>query len=395
VRGRRRSGRSTAETANRAKDGFLANVSHELRTPLSPILTWARMLREGKLNAEQSRRAIEVIERNALMQAKLVEDILDVSRITEGKLKLTVRPTALSEVVQAAVETVRATAEAREVRLQVVLDTSLPPIPGDPDRLQQVVWNLLSNAVKFTPKGGRVHVVLERVNSHVEIAVSDTGRGIAAEQLPHLFERFWQADSSTHGRMGLGLGLTIVRHLVELHGGTITAESPGEGKGSTFTVKLPVLPFARLAGETVRRHPVDRTPEPVAPPTSTRLDGIRVLVVDDEPDSNEVVRVVLDQCGAEVRTAGSTAHALEKLNHWTPDVIVTDIGMPGDDGYGLLSAIRAKSDPVSRVPVLALTAYVSVDDRVRLLSAGFQMHVGKPADPGELAAAIASLARAR
>jgi CheY-like chemotaxis protein len=318
-----------------------------------------------------------------------------VSRITEGKLKLTVRPTALSEVVQAAVETVRATAEAREVRLQVVLDTSLPPIPGDPDRLQQVVWNLLSNAVKFTPKGGRVHVVLERVNSHVETAVSDTGRGIAAEQLPHLFERFWQADSSTHGRMGLGLGLTIVRHLVELHGGTITAESPGEGKGSTFTVKLPVLPFARLAGETVRRHPVDRTPEPVAPPTSTRLDGIRVLVVDDEPDSNEVVRVVLDQCGAEVRTAGSTAHALGKLNHWTPDVIVTDIGMPGDDGYGLLSAIRAKSDPVSRVPVLALTAYVSVDDRVRLLSAGFQMHVGKPADPGELAAAIASLARAR
>ena len=235
--------KQAAETANRAKDDFLANVSHELRTPLSPILTWTRMLREGRLNAEQSHQAVEVIERNALMQAKLVEDILDVSRITEGKLRLTVRPTVLSEVVEAAIETVRAAAEAREVRLHVVLDTSLPAIPGDPERLQQIVWNLLSNAVKFTPKGGRVHVVLERVNSHVEIAVSDTGRGIPTDQLPHLFERFWQADSSTVGRMGLGLGLAIVRHLVELHGGTVTVESRGEGQGSTFTVKLPVVPF--------------------------------------------------------------------------------------------------------------------------------------------------------
>jgi len=282
------------------------------------------------------------------------------------------------------------------VRLQAVLDTSLSPIPGDPDRLQQVVWNLLSNAVKFTPKGGRVHVVLERVNSHVEIAVSDTGRGIPADQVPHLFERFWQADTSIGGRMGLGLGLTIVRDLVELHGGTVTAESPGDGKGSTFTVKLPVMPFARTAGESVRRHPAQRSAEsPTTKAPTVRLDDIRVLVVDDEPDSNEVVRVLLDQHGAEVRTAGSAAQALEKLEHWAPDVIVTDIGMPGQDGYGLLSAVRAKPEPLNRVPMIALTAYAGVDDRVQILSSGFQLHIGKPADPGELTAAIATLARVR
>ena len=384
--------REAAEAANRAKDSFLATISHELRTPLSPILTWTRMLREHRLDAEKTARAIEIIERNADLQATLIEDLLDVSRIVAGKLTLEVRPVVLADVVEHAIETVRPAAEAKNIRLQVVLDTSLAPIPADPDRLQQVFWNLLSNAVKFTPRDGRVHVVLERVNSHVEIAVSDTGQGIPADQIPHLFERFWQADtSSTRTNPGLGLGLGIVRHLVELHGGTVVAESPGQGEGSTFTVKLPVVPVTRTAGELVRRHPIAR-PDGGRLPISARLDGIKVLVVDDEPDTNEVVRTLLDQCGAEVRTAGSAAHALKKLEHWTPHVVVTDIGMPEDDGFALIKAVREKPGPAGRLPMVALTAYAGVDDRVRLLDAGFQLHIAKPADPGELTAAIASLA---
>jgi signal transduction histidine kinase/DNA-binding NarL/FixJ family response regulator len=386
--------RQAAETANRAKDNFLATISHELRTPLSPILAWARMLQEHRLNAEQTARALDIIERNAALQAALVEDLLDVSRIVEGKLTLEVRPVVLAEVVEQAIDTVRPAADAKNIRLQVVLDTTVAPIPGDPNRLQQVLWNLLSNAVKFTPKGGRVHVVLERVNSHVEIAVSDTGQGIPADQLPHLFERFWQADTSA-GRThkGLGLGLAIVRHLVELHGGTVVAESPGVGQGSTFTVKLPVVPVARMSGEAVRRHPIARIDgKPTTSLGFARLDGVKVLVVDDEPDTNEVVRTLLAQCGAEVRTAGSTAHALEKLEHWSPHVIVTDIGMEGEDGFALIAAVRGKPGPEGKVPMVALTAYAGVDDRVRLLAAGVQLHIAKPADPGELTAAIASLA---
>jgi signal transduction histidine kinase/CheY-like chemotaxis protein len=381
--------RGMAEAANRAKDTFLATISHELRNPLSPLLTWTRMLRDHRLDAEQTARAVEIIARNAEVQAKLVEDLLDVSRIAEGKLTLEVRPVVLADVVEQAIETVRPAADAKAIRLQVVLDTTLAPIPGDPDRLRQVLWNLLSNAVKFTPKGGRVHVVLERVNSHVEIAVSDTGQGIAPEQLPHLFKRFWQGDtSSARTQKGLGLGLAIVRHLVELHGGDIVVESPGPGGGSTFTVKLPVVPIARLAGETVRRHPtahVDGSSAPAA------LHGIRVLVVDDEPDTNEALRTLLDQCGAEVRTAASTAHALDKLSRWTPHVVVSDIGMPEQDGYALIAAVRAKDGPVSRVPFVALTAYASVEDRVKLLAAGFRAHVVKPAEPSELTTAIAAV----
>jgi signal transduction histidine kinase/ActR/RegA family two-component response regulator len=385
--------REAAEAANRAKDSFLATISHELRTPLSPILTWTRMLREHRLDAKKTERAIEIIERNADLQATLIEDLLDVSRIVAGKLTLEVRPVVLADVVEHAIDTVRPAAEAKNIRLHVVLDTSLAPVPGDPDRLQQVFWNLLSNAVKFTPRDGRVHVVLERVNSHVEIAVADTGQGIPADQIPHLFERFWQADtSSTRTNTGLGLGLGIVRHLVELHGGTVVAESPGQGQGSTFTVKLPVVPVTRMAGEVVRRHPISHRDGDRLPIGSARLDGIKVLVVDDEPDTNEVVRTLLGQCGAEVRTAGSAAHALKKLEHWTPHVVVTDIGMPGDDGFALIAAVRGKPGPAGRVPMVALTAYAGVDDRVRLLDAGFQLHIAKPADPGELTAAIASLA---
>jgi len=264
----------------------------------------------------------------------------------------------------------------------------VPAIAADPDRLQQVVWNLLSNAVKFTPKGGRVHVVLERVNSHVEIAVNDTGRGIAPDALPHLFERFWQADSSTTRAVGgLGLGLAIVRHLVELHGGTVVAESPGAGAGSTFTVKLPLVP-TRTAGETVRRHPLAVEG---ASQSLTRLDGVRVLLVDDEPDANEVMRMLLGRCGAEVRVAGSAQHGLEILARWKPDVIVSDVGMSGQDGYAFIAKVRA-SDRAARVPAIALTAFASVDDRIRLLSAGFQMHVAKPVEPAEITAAIAAMA---
>jgi PAS domain S-box-containing protein len=381
--------KEAAEASSRAKDAFLATVSHELRAPLSPILTWARMLRSDRLNPTQSAKAVEVIERNARLQAKLVEDLLDVARIVEGKVRLQVRPVSLSEVVENAVETARPAAEAKEVRLQLVLDSTVT-LSGDAERLQQVVWNLLSNAVKFTPRGGRVHVVLERVDSHVEIAVSDTGAGIAPEQLSRLFERFWQADSSTtraHG--GLGIGLAIVRHLTELHGGTVTVESPGAGRGSTFTVKLPLAPMIRTAGEQIRRHPTVHDESTVP---NSRLDGVRVLLVDDEPDSNEAMRVLLDHCGAEVRVAGSAAHAYEILSRWKPDVLVTDIAMPGEDGYSLLARIRSGLDGLAEIPAIGLTAFASPDDRARVLAAGFRLHLAKPVDPRELTAAIASAA---
>lgn len=382
--------KEAAETASRAKDAFLATVSHELRAPLSPILTWARMLRSDALDPATIPKALEVIERNARLQAQLVEDLLDVARIVEGKLRLQVRPVDLSSVVQNAVETIRPAADAKDVRLQLVLDSTII-IPGDADRLQQVVWNLLSNAVKFTPKGGRVHVVLERVNSHVEIAVSDTGSGLAPDQRSRLFERFWQADSSSaRAHAGLGLGLAIVRHLTELHGGSVTAESPGVGQGSTFTVKLPLAPMVRTANELTRRHP---TLHETAAAAYARLNDIRVLLVDDEPDSNEAMRVLLGQCGAEVRVAGSAAHAFEILSRWKPDVVVTDIGMAGEDGYSFLTRIRARSDDRAQVPAIALTAFASADDRARALSAGFRLHLAKPVEPGELTAAIVAAIR--
>jgi signal transduction histidine kinase len=379
--------KDAAEASSRAKDTFLATVSHELRAPLSPILTWARMLRSDHLDPAQAAKAVEVIERNARLQAQLIEDLLDVARIVEGKVRLQIRPVDLSDVVHNAVETVRPAAEAKDVRLQVVLDSTIT-LSADAERLQQVVWNLLSNAVKFTPKGGRVHVVLERVNSHVEIAVSDTGAGIAPEQLPRLFERFWQADSSsTRVHAGLGLGLAIVRHLTELHGGTVAVESPGVGQGSTFTVKLPLAPMVRTADELIRRHP---TLQSLGVVPNARLDGVRVLLVDDDPDSNEAVRVLLDHCGAEVRVAGSAAHAYEILSRWRPDVLLTDIGMPGEDGYSLLARVRTRLDERSQIPAIALTAFASPDDRARLLSAGFRLHLAKPVEPGELTAAIAA-----
>ena len=390
---RERHARGLAESANRAKDAFLAIVSHELRSPLSPILAWARMLRMKTLDERNSTRALEVIERAALAQAQLIDDLLDVSRIASGKLRLEVRPVDLGAVVEQATDIVRPAADAKGIRLEKVLDTETGKIVGDPTRLQQVMWNLLSNAVKFTPKNGRVQIALERVNSHVEIAVSDTGQGMSADFLPQVFERFQQAETgSARSHGGLGLGLSIVRHIVELHGGSVFVESAGVGKGSTFTVKLPRMIFARTAGEAERRHPtLGELPEPTA---FRSLHDVRVLVVDDEPDSNEVVSTILASAGAEVRVAASAADGLRELQHWRPHVIVSDIGMPGEDGYAFIAKVRAQSTTIGRIPVVALTAYASGEDRVRIFSAGFKAHVVKPTEPAELVAVVANVAEA-
>jgi PAS domain S-box-containing protein len=387
---RERAAREEAETANRAKDVFLATISHELRTPLSPILAWTRMLRQGVLDEAKTAKALATIERSARSQTQLIDDLLDVSRIISGKLRLEVRPADLGAIIQAALEVVRPAADAKGIRVQAVLDTETGKIAGDPERLQQVVWNLLSNAIKFTPKGGRVQVTLERVNSHVEIAVSDTGQGFDPSFRPHMFERFWQADSSitrTHG--GLGLGLSIVRHIVELHGGTVHAESPGKGQGATFTVKLPLVIFERSAGETKRRHPTSA--DDVQANVYQELSGARVLVVDDEPDSNEVMSTLLASRGAEVRVATSASDALDTMRVWRPDLVVSDIGMPGEDGYALLAAMRANERELGRIPAIALTAYATRNDRIRILGAGFQLHVTKPIDPVELIASVANV----
>ncbi|MFI5397801.1 MAG: PAS domain S-box protein [Candidatus Binatia bacterium] len=386
LRGERRA-REEAEEANRAKDEFLAVISHELRTPLTPILTWARLLRSGKLDQEATQRALDAIDRATRSQAKLIEDLLDVSRITTGKLRLDVHPIELPQVVEAAVESVRPAAEAKGVRLEIVLDRSAGIVSGDLERLQQVVWNLLSNAIKFTSKGGRVQVRLRGVNSHVEITVSDTGQGISPQFLPHVFERFRQADCTTtraHG--GLGLGLAIVRHLVELHGGRVRAESPGEEQGATFAVELPLaVPHQPLTP--VRIHsrvtPIDRT---------ATLNRVKILVVDDEPDTLDTLRTVLEQAGALVRTAASAREALVALQDWNADVLLSDIGMPDEDGYSLIRKVRALTpNRGGYIPAVALTAYARVEDRLKVLSAGFQTHVPKPVEPAELIAIMASL----
>jgi signal transduction histidine kinase len=382
-----------AASASRLKDEFLATISHELRTPLTPILAWVRLLRTAKLDSEATERALEAIERSARAQVKLVEDLLDVSRIITGRLRLDVHPTSLLPIVTNAVESMHPSAEAKNICVQTVLDPRAGTVSGDPERLQQIVWNLVSNAIKFTPKGGRVTVRVERVNSHVEVVVSDTGPGIPPHAVGHLFERFWQGDRST-GREygGMGLGLAIVRHLVELHGGSVRAENVAEGHGAVFTIRLPLLPVTSDLTAEERRHPVAEG-VPAAPVTE-RLDGFRVLVVDDEPDTCEVVATILESAGAEVRIASSGGAALDSLNHWRADVLVADIGMPGMDGHQLIREVRARgAEQGGGVLAVALTAYARVEDRRRALSAGFHTHLAKPADPGELVAVVASLAR--
>jgi PAS domain S-box-containing protein len=381
-----------AQESSRLKDEFLATISHELRTPLTAILGWAHMLRTGQYGGDSAFKAFETIERNARAQAQLIDDLLDVSRIITGKLRIDVRQVDPNSFVEAAIEAVRPAAEAKGMRMQKIMDTGVVTVSGDPVRLQQVVWNLLANSIKFTPRGGRVQVRLERVNSHIEIAVSDTGVGIPPEFLPHVFDRFRQADQRTtrqHG--GMGLGLAIVRHLVELHGGTVRAESAGEGRGSTFTVLLPVAPVYQAAVEGGRVHPAARDMLPSFD-CIDRLDGVHVLMVDDEPDTRELLRAGLGQCGADVTVAGSVAEALDAMRSSAPDLLISDIGMPEEDGYELIRRVRAlPEESGGRIPAIALTAYARVEDRMQALRAGYQMHVPKPVEMAELVAVAASL----
>ncbi|HYO13988.1 MAG TPA: PAS domain-containing protein [Thermoanaerobaculia bacterium] len=374
--------RAEAETANRMKDQFLATLSHELRTPLNAIFGWAQLLRAGKLDPATVERGVETIERNARAQKQLIDDLLDVSRIISGKLRLEMQPVEPAGVVEAALETIAPAAQAKGVSLRRrVSRTGL--VVGDPQRLQQVVWNLLSNAVKFTPKGGEVRVSVEALDGHTEITVADTGQGIALEFLPHVFERFRQADpSSTRRHGGLGLGLAIVRQLVELHGGTVRAESPGEGRGATFVVSLPLA----VSSEPEERR---RTQAADGGSRSVSLEGVRVLVVDDEADARDLLGQILSRSNAEVAVAASAAEGLEVLERFQPHVIVSDISMPGQDGYDFIRTLRKRGH---HLPAAALTAFARAEDRRRALLAGFQIHLAKPIDPGELTAAVASLA---
>ena len=388
---RERFARAEAERLSAMKDEFLAVLSHELRTPLNAILGWSQMARHQTVDGTLAK-SLEVIERNARVQTQLIEDLLDMSRITSGKMRLNVQSIAPFSFIEAAVETVRPAATAKAIRLSVLLDPVAGPVTGDANRLQQVVWNLLSNAIKFTPKGGRVQVLLERVNSHIEISVADTGTGIPAGFIEHAFERFRQADASTtrkHG--GLGLGLAIVKHLVELHGGTVHARSAGEGQGTTFTIKLPLAAVQRYEDGGERVHPA------AGPLAGTRfqpmdLRDIKVLIVDDEADARDLVAHVLGDCGAAVVHAASAEEALALVESERPDVLLSDIGMPDVDGYELLRRVRALGEARGgRLPAVALTAFARSEDRTRALSAGFLIHVSKPIDPSELVATVASV----
>jgi PAS domain S-box-containing protein len=383
-----------AEESSRLKEEFLATISHELRTPLSAVLGWTRMLRQGQLSDEDKAKALDTIERNARAQAQLIDDLLDVSRIVTGKLRMDVRPSDPNSFIDAAVEAVRPAAEAKGVRVQKVIDTGAVSIPGDPVRLQQVVWNLLSNAIKFTPRGGRVQIRSERVNSHLEIVVSDTGQGISQDFLPHVFDRFRQADQKTsrkHG--GMGLGLAIVRHLVELHGGTVRANSEGVGQGATFTVMLPISPIYQVDASGGRVHPGARDLLPAQDDCGERLDGLSILVVDDEPDTRDLLKKGLEYCGARVRLAGSASEALTALDDMVPDVLISDIGMPEVDGYDLIRRVRQLQPEKGHVAAIALTAYTRVEDRLQALRAGYDMHVPKPVELTELVAVAISLTR--
>ena len=382
-----------ADTANNTKDEFLAILSHELRTPLTSILGWAHMLTDKNLNEEASKRALNTIIRNARSQRQLIDDLLDISRIITGKLRLDVRPVELGPIIEAVVDGLRPAADARSIHLKIAVDPRKSPISGDPDRLQQIIWNLLTNAIKFTPKGGRVQVWSQRIASHVEITISDTGQGINSELLPHVFDRFRQYDSSstrTHG--GLGLGLSIVRQLVELHGGTVTVESPGAGEGTTFKVILPLMSVhhelldVEMTQPLIESHTLSHQ--------QASLNELRVLVVDDESDARELIAAVLTGRGAEVVTLGSASEALEEMERQRFDVLVSDIGMPEMDGYELIEKVRQlPAERGGKIPAAALTAYAGVDDRMRVLSAGYHMHIPKPVEPAELAAVVGSLAQ--
>ena len=381
--------RAAAEHASRLKDEFLATVSHELRTPLAAIFGWTQALRRNHRDEAQLARGLETIERNVRLQTQLVSDLLDVSRIVSGKMRLELRPLQPATYVDSVIETVRPGADAKGVAIEAALDRNAGPVLADPARLQQILWNLLSNAVKFTPAGGRIRVSLARRADAVVLAVEDTGIGIGPDFLPFVFDRFRQVDSSTTRRHGgLGLGLAIVRHLVELHGGTVRAESAGEGRGARFVVALPRA--AALAAPATE-------PAPALPSTPVRrLRGVRVLVVDDEPDGRDVVKSLLEDREAEVVTAPSVRAALAAVDDFAPDVVVSDIGMPGEDGYALIRALRARGpERGGAVPAIALTAFARAEDSRRAHRAGFQIHLAKPVDDEELVASIADLAHRR
>ena len=376
--------REEAEELNRSKDQFLAVLSHELRTPLNAIFGWARMLQSAAMDEATSQRAIDVILRNATAQVQLVEDLLDVSRIITGKMRLDVQWLDLKSVIESALDAVQPAASAKGLKIETVLDPNAGPVVGAADRLRQVVWNLLMNAIKFTPRDGRVQVHLRKLKSHVEIVVSDSGEGIQPEILPFIFDRFRQGDSTTtrpHG--GLGLGLALVRHLVDLHGGRVRAASEGPGRGATFVVELPVAILGPEAGTTL---------ETSAAMGALPLQNVRVLLVDDDADGLDLTTVMLTNSGAQVKTAVSVAAALDILESWPADVLVSDIEMPGEDGYELLRRIRAKErGGRTRLPALALTAYGRPEDRRRTLAAGYNLHLAKPIDPSELVLAVANL----
>jgi PAS domain S-box-containing protein len=384
-----RRARDKAEEATRMKDEFLATVSHELRTPLNAILGWARMLASGALSAEKTAHAINTIARNAVAQNQIIDDLLDVSRIITGQLRLDVDFVDVNQVVTSAIDVVRPAAEAKGVDVQWLLNPDAGVIKGDAGRLQQVLWNLLANAVKFTPKGGRIHVTLRRYDSLVEIEVADTGKGIAPQFLTRVFDRFAQEEAGNNRKTGgLGLGLAIVKHLVELHGGVVEVHSDGAQKGSTFIVKLPLAPVRAS-----RPDPIPGLPAIENIKVPSELEGLHVLVVDDEADARELVQAALEGAGAVVTLASSSAHALEAIRVRKPDVIVSDIGMPDEDGYVFIRKLRELSREVGgRIPAVALTAYARAEDRRKALVAGFQNHAAKPVEPQELLIVIANLA---
>ncbi|HSK79323.1 MAG TPA: response regulator [Thermoanaerobaculia bacterium] len=380
--------RKQAEEANRLKDEFLATLSHELRTPLNAILGWTQVLRTGRLDEATSSRALETIERNAKSQAQLISDLLDVSRIITGNLRLELRPVELPRIIDAALDSIRPAADAKEIRLEISLSPLKSPVLGDSDRLQQVVWNLLSNAIKFTPQGGQVSVRLETAPGNATIRVADTGAGIRPDFLPYVFDRFRQAESTiTRSHGGLGLGLSIVRHLVELHGGTVEVESEGEGRGAAFTVRIPIradLAPSLAAGRAAAAGQSSWD--------SALLAGVHVLIVEDEADTRDLLAMALEQCGARVTAVGTAAEALEALSE-LPDVLLSDIGLPVEDGYTLLRKVRLlDASRGGSVPAAAITAYARAEDRLKALEAGFQTHLTKPIDPSELMDTVARLA---
>ena len=376
-----------AQAADHAKDEFLATLSHELRTPLNTILGWVTMLRSGSVRTERQPHALAVIERNARLQSELIEDLLDISRIVMGKVRLRLRPVAITPIVSAAVESLRPSAEAKEIQLQAPSPADTLAIRADPERVQQIVWNLVSNAIKFTPAGGRIDVVLAKDNQNVQLTVRDSGIGIAPEFLPHVFERFRQADSSaTRPHSGLGLGLAIVRHLVELHGGSIEAFSEGRDRGSSFVIHFPLAPVTSVDA------PAALVVRDVVP--SMALEGARILVVDDDPSTRELLTEALSVGGAHVVSADSARQAMQVLNRDGADVLLSDIAMPEEDGLSLIRQVRAMQGDIAHIPAIALTAFARADDRARAIEAGYQMHLAKPVELSELQAAVAELMRA-